>query len=703
MKNFYTTTLFFSVLLCPYSAISAAEEIEEVIVTADFYQTPLLEVNGSVSVFNADIIQQRNAEHLEQLFNLAPNVNYASGASRGRYIQIRGIGERSQFIDPVNPSVGVLIDGIDFTGISTAASLLDVAQVEILRGPQGTLYGANALAGLINITTNAASAERNGAAELNIAEYDTHTLSVATGGALTESLNFRVAAQNSASDGYIENTHLNRNDTNNIDESTLRVKLGWAANDRLTIDFTGLVVDIDNGYDAFSLDNTRQTLSDQPGTDSQQTTATSLIASWKLNDSLNLVASAGYADSELEYSYDEDWAYPELCIDFSCTYGPTDGYSWYDSYLRNNTNKTLDIRTVSENLDTGEKWVAGLYIRDQQVNLERVHSKNSDNVTELFSSEYSTVNMAIYGQLEQPITKKLKLIAGLRVENFQADYTDSEAFAAKPEENLSGGKLGIEYQVDENRMIYGLVSRGYKAGGFNANNEVPEQRREFKAETLWNYETGLKGQFLQDKLQASLSVFYQQRKDIQAKQYFAIQDLSVSSGTSFVDFIDNAASGSNSGLETEIIYKVNEDLSFFSSVGLLRTKFDQFSYYDADGNETVKDGRDQAHAPHYQYTLGSDYQFKPDWMLHIELEGKDQFYFSDSHDQQSKPYNLLNIRLNYYLKDWDFAIWVNNLTDEKYAVRGFEFPNDPRDGWMTNRYTQLGAPRLIGFNAKYYF
>ena len=155
MKIHSFTRFILSLSLLASSCITSADDIEEVIVTADFYQTPLLQVNGSVSVFNAEQIQQRSADHLEQLFNLAPNVNYASGASRGRYIQIRGIGERSQFIDPVNPSVGVLIDGIDFTGISTAASLLDVAQVEILRGPQGTLYGANALAGLVNITTNA--------------------------------------------------------------------------------------------------------------------------------------------------------------------------------------------------------------------------------------------------------------------------------------------------------------------------------------------------------------------------------------------------------------------------------------------------------------------------------------------------------------------------------------------------------------------
>ena len=136
------------------TATVANTAIEEVIVTADFRDTSLLKTAASITVFDSQTITRRQARHLEQLLNLAPNVNFSSGASRGRFLQIRGIGERSQFIEPLNPSVGILVDGIDFTGIAGAATTMDIAQVEILRGPQGTLYGANALAGLINLRSN---------------------------------------------------------------------------------------------------------------------------------------------------------------------------------------------------------------------------------------------------------------------------------------------------------------------------------------------------------------------------------------------------------------------------------------------------------------------------------------------------------------------------------------------------------------------
>lgn len=689
--------ILFTTTLGSVAAVHA-DQLPEVQVNADFYETPALELGSSVSVFDSVTIQERGADHLEQLLNLAPNVNYASGASRGRYIQIRGIGERSQFVAPINPSVGVLIDGIDFTGISTAASMMDVKQVEILRGPQGTLYGANALAGLVNIVSNGVSKEKGGDFGFTLGEYGTRIVKGAVGGSLSDSVGYRVAAQSTVSDGYIENTHLNRDDTSDIDETTFRGKLQWKASDALTLDFTAFLADIDNGYDDFSLDNNRKTLSDQPGVDTQDTTAGAVKATWALSPSMSVIANLSHADSELEYAYDEDWAYPALCADFACAFGPDSGYSSYDNYRRDNKNTTLDLRTVVNDRDSGTQWVAGVYVRDQNVDLTRIYTYADND----FSSDNDTTNTAVYGQFEQPLGTKLKGIVGLRVENYQADYKDSDGFNSSPEEDLVGGKLGLEYQLDDDRMVYGLISRGYKAGGFNADARVPQDRREFKSESMWNYETGLKGTFSDGRVQAQVSVFYQDREDIQAKQYFEVPGDVVGS-TKFVDFIDNAASGSNYGFEAEVIMSATDQLSLFASLGLLRTEFDDFSYFDKDGNETVKDGRDQAHAPQYQYSLGGNYLFNPNWMMRVEVEGKDEFYFSDSHDQKSDSYNLLNARLSYFRNDWELALWGRNLTDEDVQVRGFEFGNDPRDGYASHAYHQLGEPRIVGVSANYSF
>ena len=125
--------------------------INEVIVNADFRDVSAQQTAQSITVVSATQLTNRAAQHLQDILNLAPNVNFSAGASRGRFFQIRGIGERSQFKEPIDSSVGLVIDGIDFSNLGLAASLYDIQQVEILRGPQGTGFGSSAMAGLVNI------------------------------------------------------------------------------------------------------------------------------------------------------------------------------------------------------------------------------------------------------------------------------------------------------------------------------------------------------------------------------------------------------------------------------------------------------------------------------------------------------------------------------------------------------------------------
>ena len=158
-------TLLLPVLLSLTQGLAAAAEntIEEIVVTADFRARSELELATSVTVMTEAAIKSRSAQHFEELVNVIPNVNYASGSNRARFFQIRGIGERSQFVAPINPSVGFLVDNVDFSGAATIATMMDVEQVEVLRGPQGTRYGANALAGLINVKTKHNNQSQSGA------------------------------------------------------------------------------------------------------------------------------------------------------------------------------------------------------------------------------------------------------------------------------------------------------------------------------------------------------------------------------------------------------------------------------------------------------------------------------------------------------------------------------------------------------------
>jgi len=673
------------------SAIDSA--IEEIIVTSDFRDSALLKTPASVTVISSAAIAQRQARHLEQVLNLAPNVNFSSGASRGRFIQIRGIGERSQFIEPLNPSVGTLVDGIDFTGIAGAATTMDIAQIEILRGPQGTLYGANALAGLINLRSNQPSEQLQGNMHVSVGDYDTRTVSAAVGGPVSESLGYRVAVQQHSSDGYIENDFLKRDDTNSIDELSLRTILDWQASDDLDLKLTLFHVDADNGYDGFSLDNTRHTLSDTPGQDRHKATAVAVESSWQGAENFKVIGLVSFADNDLEYGYDEDWAFPDIC-----TGEPCEGweYNSADNYARERDNASVDIKLVSTPeariLNDSSDWVVGVYWRDQDEQLLRQYTYAAAD----FTSDFETTNKALYTQLDTQLSDSLTLISGLRLENREATYRDSDLVAHSVDENLWGGRLALQYQITANQMVYGLVSRGYKAGGVNSDSSLAAEDREFDTELMWNFETGIKGRWLDDRLQTQVAAFYQKRDDIQIKQSL-VQSRDDSNAPDFTDYFGNAASGANYGVEVEFNWLATESLAWFGSLGLLSADYDIPLSLDLDS-------RQQAHAPDYQFALGGSYQVNDSLSVSIDVEGKDKFYLSSSHNEQSQSYELINARINYALAGWELSLWGRNLTNKDVIVRGFGgFGNDPRKFYATEAYYQFGEPRMFGVSGQYDF
>ena len=337
---------------------------------------------------------------------------------------------------------------------------MDIAQVEILRGPQGTIYGANSLAGLINLRSNQPTDRTQGNLEVTLGDYNTQTVSAAMGGPLSKNLGYRFAAQQHSSDGYIRNDFLKRDDTDNIDELSLRSILDWQASDNLDLKLTVFHVNADNGYDAFSLDNTRHTLSDNPGHDRQESTAVAVQSNWQANVNFTLVSLVNFADNNLEYGYDEDWAYgDDLCVDFFCPYN--DPYNSADNYIRDRKNGSIDIRLVSAEsaqiFNGTTDWVAGIYWREQDEELLRQNGRD-------FTSDFDTTNQAVYGQLDTHLSGVLRLSTGVRFENRQASYRDSDLVDHRVDEDIWGGRIALQYQLPSQAMMYGLISLLIKNG-----------------------------------------------------------------------------------------------------------------------------------------------------------------------------------------------------------------------------------------------
>lgn len=688
------------------SSISIADPqptLQEIVVTAELRKTSLLDQAGSTSVTGADTIAARAAQHLEELLALAPNVNLSGGSSRARFYQIRGVGERSQFVEPLNPSVGLMINGIDFSGLGGAGTLFDAEQVEILRGPQGTLHGANALAGLINIRTAAPQEEHAARLRGTVGDYGERTAGISvTGPIVDDRLLYRASINQHRSDGYITNAFLNRDDTNNFDELSSHVHLRWMPGTRHVVDLNLMHVDIDNGYDAFSLDNTRTTLSDQPGHDRQRSNALGL--SWNIeSDKVLTELMITVADTDTDYAYDEDWAFVGIAPDLE--------YASFDRYLRDRRSYSAQVRQSSlQPLSIGQfeaDWVVGLYYLDDDESLRRRYTFLAED----FTSDYRTQTTAAFGQLDTALTDQLTLSTGMRLERRRMDYSDNNQVQANPDNTLWGAKFALEYRYGDRGMVYASVSRGYRANGVNAGvlSTDPQALTDvgasalassgfFDEELLWNYELGHKSLFLDGRLSSRLAVFYMDRRDQQARGSLVLPRPDGS--TAFIDYTDNAAAGTNIGLEWEMDWQVSAQLQVYANIGLLAAEFDE--YISATGEDLS--GREQAHAPSYQFSTGASYQFAERWHARAEIEGSDNFFFSDRHDATARSTTLAHLRLDYRTPAWTLGVWVRNLTDRDYYVRGFgSFGNDPRKGYATEPYYQFAAPRRLGVTGEYRF
>lgn len=695
MKNKILTTS----LIAAYTIAaipSSGEEItfDPIVVGADFRDQNLSQVSSSVSVIGEKDLYDKATLSFVEAITSTPNVNFSSGASKAKYIQIRGIGERSQFVTPVNPSVGVIVDGIDFSQNVLGVTLFDVKQIEVLRGPQGTTFGANGMAGIINVESNDPTNDAGGHMEATVGNYNTQAVGIAINAPIVEDkLLSRFSIYKNTSDGYMTNSYLGRDDTNNIDELTAKAHFRWFASDNHTLDLNLIHVDVNNGYDAWTLDNTRDSHSDQPGKDTQKTNAVALKSTYQVNPKMHLISSFSYSASDLEYSYDEDWSYVG-------EFDPDWAYSSFDQYFRDRKQADIDVRMVSDEdgriFNGSTDWTLGAYYKDYSEDMTR----NYTYLPTPFKSAWDTKNTAVYGQLDTHFTDKFTMVAGLRLEQWDATYSDSENVNIDTDEFLSGGKLGLNYQDEVDRLYYVTLSKGYKPGGVNSDYRLSSAARKYETENLWNIDAGLNSSHFNNAVKSRLNLFYGKRKDQQVKS--SVVQTRTDGSTEFIDYLANAAKGTYYGLESQIDYYPQDALHIYTSLGLLKAKFDEYQ----DPNPTALDmtGRAPANSPEYQYNVGFDYFFLEAWTFKANVEGKGSYYFSNRHNEKSDPYALLNSSLEYTNGSFSASVWVRNITDEDYYVRGFgSFGNNPSKFYETELYTQLGAPRTAGLTLSYDF
>ncbi|NNF17587.1 MAG: TonB-dependent receptor, partial [Gammaproteobacteria bacterium] len=673
------------------SALADTESTLEEIVVSGLRPAPVDDAAASIAVLNEQVIRDVANTHFEELTYQVPNLNWAGGVSRPRYFQIRGIGERSQYEGAPDPSVGFIIDDMDFSAMGGIATMFDTRQVEVLRGPQGTRYGANALAGLIYVKYKDPTSAPEFDVSASVGSDASRSLGAVAGGSVTETLALRAVVHSQVADGFRDNAFLQRSDTNGRDEFSARIKARFVPNDTWQLDLSTLHVNLDNGYDAFAVDNTLTTQSDRPGRDSQRTTGMSLKATGNISDAFSLVSISSATRSDVVFSFDADWG--------NAAFWDPVVYDFFSVTQRDRQNLGQEFRLVSSP-GSGSRlsWVTGMSASQLRESNDTTDDGNYEGDTFIarITREYKAWSLAVFGDVDVTLNQHWSLGVGARAERRDAEYFDTAGDLFDADESNVGGQLSVRYTPTAGRTLYAKVARGYKAGGFNLG--LPAQADTetllYDGEYLWNYEIGASMSWLDDRLQFDATAFRMQRNDQQVQ---SSRQLDPNNPATFVFFTDNAGKGSNSGVEFEVEYAPSPSLNLYANIGFLRTKIEGV----AAGSLLA--GRDQAHAPRYSYALGGRLDVSPHWFVRADVTGKDSFYFSDSHDQQSRAYSLVNLRAGYDTDSWSVAAWVKNLFDEEYAVRGFFFGNEPARDFAATLYTRQGDPRQVGVSFTYRF
>ena len=675
-----------------------AEEVEEIIIKADWREAPITDGDTSTFVLSGNEIKAQPIKHFENLSYLVPNLNFAASDSRARYFQIRGIGERSGYLGTPNSSVGFLIDDVDYSGQGGIATLFDVDQVEVIRGPQASRIGANALAGLIYIKTKEPTEEFEASSEINLGSYNTQSAGIALGGPVTKNkeVKFRFVVRQDQSDGFRKNLFLNKSDTSSKDELTLRLKIDFELSETSNSKLLLSSVDMDDPADIWTIDNSLNTLSDRPGMDSQKTDTLG-YKYFKKFDQFELQSFTSTTDTFVVFSYDADWGNSESHAPYT--------YDYFSETLRDRQSFNQEFRLVSNSNNLPFSWVLGTTF----LSLDETNDRQDDGIygdpsdpfgpyesLTISSSDYSSNNLSFFGNIDYELAKDLVISLGVRAEEWKAKYSDTNNENFNLSNDMFGGKVSVSYLMESIGNAYLSYAKGYKQGGFNVGlgllGQVDPNELEYDPEYLTNYELGINSK-ISDFTDLSFNIFYSQRED---QQVLISTQVDPNDPNTFVYLTQNAAEGLNYGFEGSFDTQLNDALSLFLNLGYLETEIKNWA------SRPDIEGREQAHAPKYSFSAGAEYYFQENTSFEINFIGKSGFYYSDSHNNKSDSYVLTNAALRHSVDNWVIDLWVQNLFDEYYSTRGFFFGNEAPD-FIDTLYRRHGDPRHFGLSVRYDF
>lgn len=645
---------------------------DEVVVEAEGFQAPLSKVPISMTVIEGRELEQASIVHAEDALRMTPNVDWVGIGSRPRYLLIRGVGDLGTGQLVTNPTVGVIVDDVDLSGVGAALATLDVDRFELLRGPQGTLVGSNALGGVMRVQSRAPSAVPELRAGLRLGTYHTRTAWITASGSVLkvrpERLTFRAAAQVHQDRGPFTNDTVGRDDTAGRRELATRLRMRWIPADQVTVDVIGAYVDLDNGYDHWTIDDSRTTLTDRPGLDAQRTGMGSVRV---VADSavLRFTSVTSGSVSGLRNEADYDW----IGVNTRPRGSQAPDDYVVDLYGRNHTRQdalTQELRLQSRQgagpWQDRVRWQSGLHL----FALRQLRETGLDIFGEPFElaaneATYRRLSAAAFGQIDVSPVERLTLTAGLRGEAAVQDYRDLVGINDTELRPLLGWRLAARVDVARPVSVFVAGSQGQKLGGFNLDPSAPLAR--YLPETARSLEVGVRARGWQGRVQAGLTGFYTWRLNHQVTEW--IQRPGGDSADIFF-YTDNAERARATGFEADLRVLPLPWLAVVGSLGVLDARIQQWTFNS--GADTVDySGNVHAHAPPWQYAVGLATQEGVPVDARVDVQGSAARQMANNNLIEAPPYHLLHLRLGVRGRQVGVALWSRNLLDARVAQAGF--------------------------------
>ena len=731
-------------LASPAFAQDGVTEDEEIVVTARRTEESLQEVPASVSAFSEEQLARIGATDATGLQGAVPNLNIVQGrgSSNATNIYIRGVGQPDA-LQTFDPAVGFYVDGVYYSRIrGTQMDLFDIERVEVLRGPQGTLYGKNTIGGAYSVVTRRPGQDPHGLFQVTLGDYGQLESRIAASGPLTENFAIGGALFGAARDGYVTNP-VTGEDYNNRNAWGGRFQAAWDLTPNFNLDFAIDYAEEDNaltmGQAVSSLTTiigvpipagavptplpefnfTAQATPGLPNSSVMDHGGASLHADWEMNSNLTLRSITAYRNLNYTDYVDIDATALELG----------------DVLVDVDQDQTSqEFQAIWE----GDRWttIGGLfYMRENVASHQEAYADDllggflgGGTFLRTVDDDLQTTSVAAYLNATYQMTDRLSISGGLRYTEEEKDYfrTTSTfssnaiftADPARPPVNITdtwddlSGLISLDYQLNDDFLLYGRVAQGFKSGGFNGRANNPGEEAPYDPETVTSYEAGFKSDWMDGRLRANFAVFYNDYSDFQAR----VSNLTTDPGTGLPSIeltVLNAGQLEISGAELELIYNPVDALRLDAQIGYLNAEYGEFEdlRFVSFGNSRAF--QTPAFSPEWTSRFGAAYTWELANEGSVVLAGSARFRSrmalavdntltnstTEIENLFQDDFWLYDASLTWNVNDvFSIAVQGRNLSDEVYKTDGQEFSS------VGNiRTVYYGAPQTtsVVFTARY--